>query len=194
MPMKDPTSIMSGRMQGGDSLDGEEVGADARDLGAHLVEHLAELLDVGLAGGVVDGGGALGEDGGHDDVGGAGDAGFIQEHVGAAEFVGIDFIDAALDAVVELGAEVLVADVADGDVAAGHGCHADEGSDLDHVGQDFLTAQIFHVELVGLELPCVVAQLGDPYAHAAQQVDEVVDIKDVGHVADDDRLGGEQDG
>ena len=59
---------------------------------------------------------------------------------------------------------------------------------------EFLTAQIFHVELVGLELPCVVAQLGDPYAHAAQQVDEVVDIKDVGHVADDDRLGGEQDG
>ena len=33
-------------------------------------------------------------------------------------------------------AEVVVTNVLDGDIAAGHGCHTDEGADLNHVRQD----------------------------------------------------------
>ena len=52
-----------------DALDGQQVRGDARDACAHAVEHLAQLLQVGLAGGVVDRGRAPGQHGGHDDVG-----------------------------------------------------------------------------------------------------------------------------
>ncbi len=41
------------------ALDGQQVRGDARDAGAHAVEHAAQLLDVGFACRVVDRGGAL---------------------------------------------------------------------------------------------------------------------------------------
>ena len=78
---------MPGAVQGGDTLDGEQVRADAGDAGSHPREHEAELLDVGLAGRVVDGGGASGEHCCHDDVGRAGHGGLVQEHVAAGKAV-----------------------------------------------------------------------------------------------------------
>ena len=50
-------------------LDGEEIGGYATDLCTHVVQQMTELLDIGLAGGVIDGGGAFGKDGSHHDVG-----------------------------------------------------------------------------------------------------------------------------
>ena len=47
------------------ALDLDRRGAGAPDLGAHCVEHIRQILDLGLAGGIVDGGGALGHHGGH---------------------------------------------------------------------------------------------------------------------------------
>ena len=74
---------MVGAVEFADAFDGEEVGADALNAGTHAHEHTAELLEVGFAGGVVDGGGAMGGDGCHDDVGGSGDGGFVEEHIAA---------------------------------------------------------------------------------------------------------------
>ena len=68
-------------MQFLDTVDGEEVAAYALDVGAHRVQHLAELLQIGLAGRVVDGGVAGGEGRGHHYVGGAGDGGLVQQHI-----------------------------------------------------------------------------------------------------------------
>ena len=48
--------------------------ADAVDLGAHLLQHRAQVDDLGFARGVVDHGRALGEHGGHEDVLGGPDA------------------------------------------------------------------------------------------------------------------------
>ena len=203
---------MVGAVQFGHALDGEQVGTDARNLGTHRIEHLAELLDVGLAGGVVDGGGALGEDGSHDDVGCTRHAGFVEEHVGALQFIGINLIHATLDAVVELGAQFLNAEEVGVEASATNliatrlcytglvetGQQRTEYEDAATQGlaslHEFLTAQVFHIETVGLELPSMVAEVGDTNAHLAQQVDEVVDIENVGHIPDDDRLGREQDG
>src|SRR6202012_2519501 len=42
----------------GYALDMQQVAADARYPGAHAGQHLAKLLDIGLTGGVVDGGDA----------------------------------------------------------------------------------------------------------------------------------------
>jgi len=201
-----------GAMQFGDALDGEQVGTDAGNLGAHCVEHSAELLNVGFASGVIDGGDALGEHSGHDDVGGAGHTGFVEEHVGALQFVGIDFIHAILDAVVEFGTELLNTDEVGvesptSNLVASRFCHAGfveageertEGEDAASQGgaslHEFLTAQILHVEVVGLELPGMVAKIHDFHSHPVQETDEVVDVEDVGHIPYDDRLGGEQDG
>ncbi len=84
MPMKLPTSIMSGStvccgsVQLVHSFDSQQVGGDAADFSSHPVEQSAELLHVGFAGGVVDGGRAFGKDGCHYDIGCSGDRCFVQ--------------------------------------------------------------------------------------------------------------------
>ena len=65
----------------GDALDDQAVAADAGNIGAHFVQHKAELLDVGFAGGVVDDGLAGSQHRGHDEVFRAGHRGFVQEHI-----------------------------------------------------------------------------------------------------------------
>ena len=81
-------------------------------MGTHARKHAAELLQVGFAGSVVDGGGAFGADSRHDDVGSAGDGGFVEQHVATREVAlgGLDAIEVALGVVGELGAEALEAD------------------------------------------------------------------------------------
>ncbi len=76
---------VGGGVEGFDSLDGEAVGAEAGDLGAHGVEAGGEVGDFGFAGGVGDGGGAVGEGGGHQEVFGGADGGEWQDNGGAVE-------------------------------------------------------------------------------------------------------------
>ena len=72
----------------GNPFDGEQVAANAADLCAHPVEHFAKLLQVRLAGSVINGGGAIGHNGGHDDVGRACNGRLVQQHVHSAEIGG----------------------------------------------------------------------------------------------------------
>src|SRR5215218_4214443 len=63
-----------------DPLDGQEVRADAGDVGPQADQEPAQVLDVGLAGGVADHRPALGQDGGHDGVLGGRHRRLVQEH------------------------------------------------------------------------------------------------------------------
>ena len=83
-------------VQLGDALDLDDGRAGAGDLGAHLVEEVGEVDDLGLARGVVDGGGALGEHRGHHEVLGGADAGERQRHGVAHEAVGRARVDVAV--------------------------------------------------------------------------------------------------
>ena len=96
-----------GAMQSVDSLDSEKVGGDAADVRSHGIEHLTELLNIRLTGGVVDGGDTFREHGSHDDVGSAGDGSLVEEHVASFEVVGLDLKHVApLDAL-EVGTEMM---------------------------------------------------------------------------------------
>ena len=198
------------------AADGEQVAPHAADAGAHAVEHLAELVDVRFAGGVHDGGGAVGQHGGHHDVGGAGDGGFVEEHVAAFEALGVDEVGAAF--VFDGGAEALHADEVGVEapaaylVAAGLGHHGvaearEEGTDEHDAsaqGAGLLTVfgavQHLEVDLVGLEFEGATAFGGGgdvlPHVDAQQfeQVDEAVDVAYVGDVADAYLLRGEEHG
>jgi len=57
-------------------LEGEAIATDAADGDAHVGQEMAELLDVGLAGGMVKRSLALGCGGSQEEVGGARDRGF----------------------------------------------------------------------------------------------------------------------
>ena len=67
------------------AVDGDQVGADALDVGAHLHEHAREVLHVGLAGGVADDGRAGRQRGGHQRVLGRHHRGLVHEDVGRAQ-------------------------------------------------------------------------------------------------------------
>ena len=70
------------------ALNCQQVRGDAADSCAHRVEHLAKLLDIRLAGGVVDGRRSLRQHSSHNDVGRACDRRFVEKHRSAFEGVG----------------------------------------------------------------------------------------------------------
>ena len=59
----------------------EHVAADAADLATHAAKHVAEVLDMWLAGRVANDCRPLGEAGGHDDILGTGDGRLVEENV-----------------------------------------------------------------------------------------------------------------
>ncbi len=71
-----------------DAGDFDDGCASAFDFGAHFDEEVGDVFDFGLARGVADDGLAFGEDGGHEDVFGAGDGDAIKVNVAADEAVG----------------------------------------------------------------------------------------------------------
>ena len=107
-----------------DALDHQRGRARAVDLGAHAVEHVGEVGDLGLAGRVLDHGLALGQDRGGEQVLGGADAREVEHHARTGEPVGAGLDEAVhhveLDAhrlePTEVHVELAVADV----VAAGH--------------------------------------------------------------------------
>ena len=69
----------------GDTLDADGAGAGAFDLCAHGGEQGGEVGDFGFAGAVFEDGFAFGEDGGHEQVFGAGDGDLVEDDVCAFE-------------------------------------------------------------------------------------------------------------
>ena len=116
----------------GDALDADGGGAGAFDLRAHGDEQSGEVGDLGLASAVLEEGFAVGEDGGHEQVFGAGDGDLVEDDVRAFEAVGAGFEVAVLlgDGGAH-GFEALDVQVdgaaADG-AAAGHGDAGDAGA------------------------------------------------------------------
>ena len=199
-----------GAAQRFDPLDGEQVGGDARDACAHAVEHAAELLDVGLAGGVVDARGAAGQHGGHDDVGRTGHRGLVEEHVGAAQFGPLDHKELVGDVEVELRAELLEAEEVGVEASAADFVTArfgdetlseaaEHGADEHHRAAQpgaavavVLRAHVVEVEVGGAEGAALLREPLDAHAHAAEQLDELHHVDDAGYVVHDDPFGGEQ--
>ena len=70
------------------TFNGQQVAADPADLRPHAVEHPAELLDIGFAGGIINSSGADGHGSGHHDIGGAGNRWFIQQQICAFQVRG----------------------------------------------------------------------------------------------------------
>ena len=68
-----------------DAFNNEQVRADAGDVRTHAVEHAAQLLDIGLAGGVIDLGSAFRQNGRHHYIGCSGNRDFIHQDVGALQ-------------------------------------------------------------------------------------------------------------
>ena len=195
-----------------DALDGQQVRGDARDACAHAVEHLAQLLQVGLAGGVVDRREALGHHGGHHDVGRTGHRCFVQQHVGSFQLAAFDHEKFVGDVEIELRTQLLEPEEvgiqpppADF-VAAGFGyvTHAEarqHGADEHHRAAQaraalpvVLRAEVVEIYFAGAKTVCILRELFDLDAHAPQQFDELHDVEDLGNVVHRDPFGGQQRG
>ena len=192
--------------------DGQEVGAHALYLCAHLVEKAAELLDVRFAGSVVDGGDALGQHGGHHDVGRAGDGSLVQEHIAAFQALlrGAEVIGAHYGVVLHRGAEahhaveVGVHPAAADLVAAGLGeeCPsetAQERSDEHHgaaqsraAAHEFEAFDICGVNSVGLEGVLPLRQALHLDAHPLEHADEILDVEYLRYIGDPHFPGGQE--
>jgi hypothetical protein len=70
------------------AVDDDGVGADALDLGAERDQEVGEILYMRLGSGVAQVSGAAGGNGGDQRVFGGGDAGFVEEDVGALQWRG----------------------------------------------------------------------------------------------------------
>ena len=72
-----------------------------------MVQHLTQLLDVGFTGSVIDGGGTLGKDGCHDNIGRTSHRGLVEQHIVSLQLLGCDLIDITSLDTVELGTQLL---------------------------------------------------------------------------------------
>ena len=97
---------MGNRMQLFHALDSHDGRTGANNLGAHLVEHVSEIDDLGLAGGIVDNRGALCAHRGHDEVLGRTDAGELERDGGTAQTLGRISVDVTVGGI-ELNAQGL---------------------------------------------------------------------------------------
>ncbi len=193
----------------GDALDADGGGAGAFDLCAHGGEERGEVGDFGLAGAVLEDGFAVGEDGGHQEVFGAGDGDLVEDDVRALEAVGAGFeVAVVLGDGRAHGFEAFDVEVdgaaADG-AASGHGDAGDAGAgderaederagahgldDLvlgDGVGEDGALD-------AGAVLGAAVAEF-DLGAHAGEELALGLDVADLGDVFEDDLVLGEDGG
>ena len=184
------------------TVDAEQVGANPVYEGAHTVEHLAQLLQVGFAGGVVNGGGALCEDCRHYDIGRTGDGGLVQEHIAPGKAaVGGKVEGPAGGVVLHIGPELYhtvqvgVYPAAAYLVSSGFGepgvAEAGEQRSHDHHGaaqlgavlHEFLGLDIAGVHFIGLEGIYSLGLTGYLYAHLLKQFDEVFHVQDFRDIA-----------
>ena len=191
---------------------GQQVGTYTGNIGSHLVQQMAELLDIRFTGGVVDRRRAFSQHGSHDDVGRTGHAGFVEKHVGALEMLGPYLKDAAILTVLKLGAEFLeakevsVKTAAPDLVSSGlghcsltkatkqwakHQHRAAQGSTLLH--------KLQAVEIVEIELVClkriVAGRIGcHLHPDVLEQSDQIVDVENIRDIADPHCVAREQRG
>ncbi len=200
---------MARAVEFGDAFDFDGGGARAFDLRAHGVEQRGEVGDLGLARAVFEERFAVGEDGGHQEVFGAGDGDLVEDDVRAFQAIGSRFEVAVLlgDGGAH-GFEALDVEVdgaaADG-AAAGHGDagHAgarDKGPKHQRAGAHGLDDLVLGDGVGedgaadgGAMLRAAVAEL-DLGAHGDEKFALGLDVAHLGNVFEDDLVFGEDGG
>ena len=196
------------------AVDAEQIGAEALDHHPHGAEHPAKLLDIRLACGIVDGGDTASGRCGHDDIGRAGDRGFVEQHITSLEagrrsgehigvspviivhlgsqreksgYVGVDFPAPYLIAT-RLGEE--------GSAEAGEHWSGEEhaSAQLGRAGHKFGRLGIVEVNIVGFECVDSLYRVAYLNAEPTEQVDEIVDIENLRYVGQGDLLACEENG
>ena len=187
-----------------DAANMQAVGADAGNVCAHFNQQMRQILNVRFAGGVENGGFTFGKHGGHQDIFGGGNAGFVEYQIGADQRFALKVIrrgvvnfDAECAQSVEMGVEAAAAD----DIAAGRmnerrAVTRGERSGQENRGAHF--AAEFFVELGDFKSFCAerYASAGffDRYAERHEQFEHNADIGDIRNVTEFDRLIGQGTG
>ena len=177
------------------ALDGHDGCARTDNLGTHLVEHVGEIDDLGLAGGIIDNRGTLRAHGGHDEVLGRTDTGELERDSGTVQALGRVGVDVAVGGV-EFDAQGLKTqdmhiDLASAQVAAaGHGDlgametaqqGSHHGSGSAHLGNE-LIGSLPGIDLGGIDLERVLVENINRGAHTLEHLAHHVDIGNIRHV------------
>ena len=191
---------MLGAMQLLHTHDGEQIAGNATDLGTHRIEQVTELLDVWFAGCIIDGGGSLGKNRRHDDVGSTGNRSLIKQHIASLQLLGLYLIYIALLIVYEsctqvfesqevgiktAAADLIATRLGDGSLAES----AEQGSEHQYTAtqrrtllHELQTVEIIQFQLITLEGIIMTAVSGYLHTDFLEQLDQVVHIQDVRHI------------
>ena len=177
------------------ALDLNDGSAGAGDLGAHLVEHVGEVHDLGLARRVVDNGGALGLDRSHDEVLRGTDAGEFERHRRTGKTLGCVGVNVAVIGV-ELNAQGAKAqdvhvDLACTEITAtGHRDlgtakapkqRTHDGGRCAHLGHQVIR-RLPGGHGRGIDAQRVLIEHVDSGTHALEHLAHHMDVRDIGHV------------
>ena len=88
------------------ALNGNQVRADAADVGSHAVQHVAQLLQVRLTSGIIYGSRAFGDNGSHNNVGRACHRGLVEQHVTTLQLLGGNLVYVTVVQVLKLGTQI----------------------------------------------------------------------------------------
>ena len=196
-----------------DSLDGQPIACDALDLSPHRDQQSAELLHVRLAGGIVDRRRPLRQHCCHDDIGGAGHRGLLQEHILPMETLlgtegeelrilvvvkGGPQVDESLEVGIEASASDLISSrLGDRRLAEAREQRTyqqDRSPQLATLCEKLLRVGEVKIDVISLEAVGVLTLLRHFDAQIHHQTDEIHHVQDIRDVGDADLLVGEQSG
>ena len=184
----------------GAARDREDVGADPLDVGAHLLQHPREVLDVRLARGVADDGRAGDPRGGQQRVLRAHDGRLVHEDVRRAQATRRTQVDVAVEVEVRPEraerVEVRIEPAATDHVTARRGHHGaaearqqrprEQERRPDALRQRAVDLHAVGTQVAGTERDLVLTGPRDAHAHVVEQPEHRLDVLDARHVADDD--------
>ena len=98
---------MLGSMQMLHSNDSDKIRGYAANIGSHMVEHMAKLLNVWFTGCIIDSCGSLCCYCSHNDVGSTGYGSLVEKHIASLQAIGLDLINIAFFVVNEVGSELI---------------------------------------------------------------------------------------
>ena len=188
------------------AFDSKEITSYSADFSSHGIEHLAQLLHIRLASGVIDSGCSFCQHGRHNDVRSTGDRRFVKQHIRTFEMLAEKTVCQQVFVVAESRAEIHHAlemrvqtpatDFVSTRLGICHFAQTRQKRTDEHNGttqfiaflEEVRAAQISRVKAAGGEGVLAFRQFLYRNAHRCEQVDEVIHIEDVRQIINNHRL------
>ena len=184
------------------TLNGQQIGSDARDFGTHPVQHPAQLLYIRFTGRIVNRGDSFGQHCRHNNIGRTCDRCLIQQHIRTFQLVSSNTKTTFRCIVIKRSTQFLntqemgIQTPATNLVTSRLGNHCfpktgnqrtdqhDRATQFGAASQELIAFQVSQIQVIRLKRERITSCFCYFYAHITEQLYQVIDIQNIRNVSD----------